>query len=280
MKSSDARNDPTSPYRIDRIAGQIMAVNAFVIHGPRGLVVVDGMLTVTDAALVRRALDDADRPLSGVVITHPHPDHYAGLSHIIGDDEIPVVATRAVDEVIRRDDAIKERIVGPMMGVEWPATRRFPNEIVDNGAEVVLGGVTLTVEELGPGESHLDSLWRLDAGTVFAGDIAYNSMHAFLADGHWESWLATLTRLQHDLPDDVDLHVGHGPAGGKELLTAQRRYIETFVGTVEDNADAIAAGDHSPVIAAMKALLPNDDLLFLMDLSIDPTLEALTSRRS
>jgi glyoxylase-like metal-dependent hydrolase (beta-lactamase superfamily II) len=114
-------------YRIDRIEGRIMPVNSFVIHGPDGLVVVDGMLTVSDAALVRQAIDDAGRTLAGVVITHPHPDHYAGLWHLIGDNEVPIVATRGVDEVIRRDDATKNDIVGPMMGAEWPTTRLFPN---------------------------------------------------------------------------------------------------------------------------------------------------------
>ena len=44
------------PNRIDRIEGQVMAVNSFVIHAPEGLVVVDGMLTLSDAAL--RPRDD------------------------------------------------------------------------------------------------------------------------------------------------------------------------------------------------------------------------------
>ena len=186
----------------------------------------------------------------------------------------------AVDEVIRRDDAIKNGIVGPMMGDEWPATRRFPNQIVDPGTQLSLGGVGLEVTELGPGESPFDSLWRLDERTIFAGDIAYNGMHAYLADGHWEDWLATLTRLEHELPDDVTLHVGHGPVGGKELLSTQRRYIETFVAAVSDNAAVVAGGDHSPVIAAMTEVLPNEELLFLMDLSIDPVLAALSGSRS
>jgi glyoxylase-like metal-dependent hydrolase (beta-lactamase superfamily II) len=261
-------------YRIDRIAGRVMPVNSFLVHGPDGLVVVDGMLTVSDAMLVGHAIHDADRPLAGVVITHPHPDHYAGLWHLIGDDDVPIVATRAVDEVIRRDDAIKKDVVGPMMGAEWPTTRRFPNQTVDSGDEVRLGGLTLQVEELGPGESHIDSLWRLDPATVFAADIAYNGMHAFLADGHWEHWLATLSRLERDLPADVTLHVGHGPPAGKALLAAQRRYIETFVAAVAKHADAIDTGNHAPVVAAMKEQLPSDDLLFLMELSIEPVRRA------
>jgi glyoxylase-like metal-dependent hydrolase (beta-lactamase superfamily II) len=262
---------------IDRIAGRVMPVNAFVIHAPDGLVVVDGMLTISDAALVRQAIDETDVPLAGVVITHPHPDHYAGLWHLIGDDDVPILATRAVDEVIRRDDALKDEVVGPMMGAEWPTTRRFPNHLVDGGDAVRLGGLTLEVEELGAGESHLDSLWRLDPVTVFVGDVIYNGMHAYLADGHWEQWLATLSRLERELPADVTLHVGHGPAAGKQHLAAQRRYIETFIAAVTEHAGAIAAGDHTAVVAAMKQSLPSDDLLFLMELSIEPIHAALTA---
>lgn len=267
-------------YRVDRIEGRVMPVNSFLIHGPDGIVVVDGMLTVSDAALVRKAIADTGRPLAGVVVTHPHPDHYSGLSHLLGaEQDIPIVATRAVDEVIRRDDATKNDIVGPMMGDEWPTTRVLPNQVVDSGNEVRLGGLTLEVEELGPGESPLDSLWRLDPDTVFAGDIAYNGMHAYLADGHWQAWLAALARLEADLPADVVLHVGHGPVGGKELLATQRRYIEGFVTAVGEHANAIEAGDRAPVVAAMKALLPSDDLLFLMELSIEPVLATLGAER-
>jgi glyoxylase-like metal-dependent hydrolase (beta-lactamase superfamily II) len=261
--------------RIDRIEGKVMPVNSFVIHGPQGLVLVDGMLTLSDAALVRHAIDDSEESLAGVIITHPHPDHYAGLWHVIGDADIPVVATRAVDEVIRRDDIIKNDTVGPMMGPEWPSQRLFPNQTVDNGAAVTLGGVTLEVDDLGPGESHLDSLWRLDPHTIFAGDIAYNGMHAYLADGHWESWLSILTGLDRELPADVTLHIGHGPAGGKELLGRQRRYVEAFVAAIGEHSAAIEAGDHAPVVAAMRQLLPSDALLFLMELSIEPVHAAL-----
>jgi glyoxylase-like metal-dependent hydrolase (beta-lactamase superfamily II) len=258
------------PTRVTRIEGDVMKVNAFLVHGPRGTVVIDGMLTVSDARKVRAQLDASGSPLAGVVTTHPHPDHYAGLAHIVGDDEVPIVATRDVDAVMRRDDATKHAIVGPMMGSEWPETRIFPNQLVGDGDSVTLGGVPLRVRSLGAGESFADTMWELDDDLVFDGDVAYNGMHAFLADGQWESWLAVIDRLEQELPADATLHVGHGPPGGRELLARQRRYIETFVGAVRQHADAVAAGDHAPVLAAMRAVLPNDDLLFLLDLSIDP----------
>ena len=88
-----------------------------------------------------------------------------------------------------------------------------------------------------------------------------------------------LSRLDRELPAEVTLHVGHGPAGGKELLASQRRYIEAFVAAVAQHADAIEAGDHAPVVDAMKELLPSDDLLFLMDLSIEPVHAVIAASR-
>jgi glyoxylase-like metal-dependent hydrolase (beta-lactamase superfamily II) len=264
-------------YRIDQIAGQVMLVNSFVVHGPDGLVVVDGMLTTSDAALVRQAIDDADVPLAGVVITHPHPDHYAGLAHIVGDHELPIIATSEVAAVIRRDDEMKEAIVGPMMGPEWPKRRLFPNQTVGDSDTVTLGGLTCRVRSLGPGESFADTIWELDDGSLFVGDVAYNGMHAFLADGQWPQWLDVVDRLDHDLPSTATLHVGHGPPGDKGVLAAQRRYIETFVEAVRRHATAVADGNHGPVLDELRSIVTSEDLLFLADLSIDPILAQVTT---
>jgi glyoxylase-like metal-dependent hydrolase (beta-lactamase superfamily II) len=87
--------------QIDRIEGLVMRVNAFLVHGPDGVVLVDGILTVSDSALVRQAIDDTGHPSAGEVVTHPHPDHYAGLAHLVGTDDVAIVATNAVDAIIR-----------------------------------------------------------------------------------------------------------------------------------------------------------------------------------
>ena len=253
-----------------------MKVNAFLVRGPRATVLVDGMLTVSDAGKVRAALDASGTELAGVLITHPHPDHYAGLAHIIDDPAVPIVATADVDAVIRRDDTTKDAIVGPMMGPEWPDRRLFPNRRVADGDTVTLGGLTFRVRSLGAGESHADTVWQLDDDTVFAGDVAYNGMHAYLADGQWKRWLAVIDRLERELPASVTLHVGHGPAADKQLLGRQRRYIETFAAAVRQHAAEVAAGDHVCVLDQLRRVVPSEDLLFLADLSIDPMLATLT----
>ena len=42
-------------------------------------------------------------------------------------------ATERVHEVIRRDDPVKEQILRPLFGDQWPAERAFPTDVVDDG---------------------------------------------------------------------------------------------------------------------------------------------------
>lgn len=251
-----------------------MAVNSFLVHGPQGVVVVDGQLTVSDAAKVRAAVTASGRTLAGVLITHPHPDHYAGAALIA--DQAPIFATPNVEAVIRRDDEEKAQIVGAMMGEEWPAARRFPDQLVEPGDTVELAGLRFRVSECGPGESHADTLWWLDERTVFAGDVAYNQMHAYLFDAHYRGWLASLSALEDQLADDVTLYLGHGDPAAKQVLGAQRRYIETFLTAVTEHADDEVQARQAAVVERMRAIVPDERLLFLMELSIEPVHTAIT----
>lgn len=271
---------PHTAVRIDRVEGEVMAVNSFVVHGPTGVVIVDGQLTVPDADIVRRVADQAARRVAGVLVTHPHPDHYAGAARLLDGLDVPIVATAAVDSVIRRDDADKDAVVGSMMGEAWPQARRVPDMIVASGSDVELGGLTFHVSDVGPGESDADSVWLLDDHTVFAGDVAYNGMHAYLADGRWVEWLDALDRLGNQLPADATLYVGHGAPVGVEVLQSQRFYVEAFVAAVREASDFDAEARREHVVDAMRPLVPGDKLLFLMELSIEPVLATLVGEPS
>jgi len=247
-------------------------VNAYLIEGPDAVVIVDGTLTIANARALRRRADELGKPMAGVVVTHAHPDHYGGIVEVVGDDDLPVIATKAVDGVIRRDDELKESILRPMFGEEWPHHRKFPTTTVEDGELVEIGGIALRVLDLGPGESPADSVWTLeqDPRLLFVGDQVYNHMHAYLADGFYEQWLQHLSKLEDELPRDAVLHMGHGDPGDLSLIPWQKGYIDAFVGAVQDadwnQPEAARAG----VVAEAKRYLGTDDLLFLMELSVDP----------
>jgi glyoxylase-like metal-dependent hydrolase (beta-lactamase superfamily II) len=247
---------------------ETVPVNAYVVEGADGVVVIDGTLTASGGQGLRALVDDIGKPLAGVLVTHAHPDHYGGLVEL-GD--VPIIAVAGVDAVIRRDDAVKEQILRPMFGDDWPRERAFPNRTVTGGDRVELAGLEFTALDLGPGESPHDSAWVLgdDRRTVFSGDQFYGHMHAYLADGFHEEWLAHFPRLRAELPADVVLYPGHGAPGGLEMLAWQERYIATFLEAVcEPGAD---------VAVTMSAFLPTGKLRFLMELSIEPVRSELCS---
>jgi glyoxylase-like metal-dependent hydrolase (beta-lactamase superfamily II) len=60
-------------------------VNAYIVEGRSGSVVLDSTLTVSDGRALRARVDELGKPLLGVVITHAHPDHYGGLVELVRD---------------------------------------------------------------------------------------------------------------------------------------------------------------------------------------------------
>jgi len=247
-------------------------VNAYLVEAESGLVAIDGLLTVSDSKAMREGFERIGKPLRAVLLTQAHPDHYAGLAQLVADDDVPIIAPQGVIDAIVRDDETKEAIIGPMFGDEWPARRIFPNTAINDGESVTVDDMTLTVIDLGPGESPHDSPWVLgdDAKTVFLGDQIYDHRHCFLADGFHVEWLANIEKLRGRFPDDAVFHVGHGGPVGREMWDWQRGYIELFV-------DAVSSADWSDselakraVVATMKEYEPSDELQFLMELSIEP----------
>ena len=255
-------------------------VNAYIIEGETGSVVVDSTLTVSDGRGLRAAVEELSKPLLGVVITHAHPDHYGGLVELVRDLDAPVFATEGVASVIRRDDPVKEQILRPMFGDEWASERAFPNQTVADGELVSLDGVRLRVTDLGPNESPHDSIWTLENSDrqVFSADLAYDRHHCYLADGFHQQWLQNIARARKELPNGVTLHPGHGEPCGAEALDWQERYINMFLEAVQhaDWADSGAA--RRAIVARMLDYLPTPALQFLMELSIDPIADQLEAR--
>jgi glyoxylase-like metal-dependent hydrolase (beta-lactamase superfamily II) len=276
-----------APRAIHRFEASLLPVNAYLIESATDIVVVDATLGMSDGRRLRARIDDTQKRFAGVIVTHAHPDHYGALNALVGDLDVPVYAIAGVDDAIRRDDAGKERILRPMFGDEWSRDRMFPTKRVRDRDSVSVGNMTFRVIDVGPGESPHDSWWLLESGqrpAAFVGDLVYNRMHAFLADGFCSEWLANLERAKQELPPDAELFMGHGePAQDLAILDWQIGYIESFLAAVEEGTEEDRlSGDalNEAVTRRMKRYLPSDDLEFLMRLSVEPARLRLPAERS
>jgi glyoxylase-like metal-dependent hydrolase (beta-lactamase superfamily II) len=282
LPAPDTSTHQRAPLTIHRVAASPngILVNAYLVEGGSGVVAVDSALTVSDARALRLQLDALGKPLLAVIVTHGHPDHYNGVSALVeGRANVPVYATGPVARVIRDSDAAKEAQWRPMFGAEWPAQRTFPNHELRDGEAFTLDALRFRVESLGPGESHADSVWTVqaegsDEQHAFLGDVVMHGVHAYVSDGHTTEWLRNIQRLRRELEAVSTLYPGHGTPGRSELFDWQQRYLETYRAEVAallkgSAGQALDEEQKRALTATMKAHYPDAPLEFLIPLGAD-----------
>jgi glyoxylase-like metal-dependent hydrolase (beta-lactamase superfamily II) len=243
-------------------------VNSYLVEGAEGVVAIDAPLLLSDGRAFRARFEALRKPLLGVLVTHPHPDHYNTITELVAGEDVPVIAHACVDREIRAKDDAKRTQWSPMFGAEWPASATFPNRTVSDEEAVELGDLRFTAWDFGPCESESETVWLLDGGdTAFVGDLAFNGTHAYLADGHTDAWLKALDRAEEALADVRTLYVGHGPPSAPAVLADQRRYLlmarEAIARAARGEAQ-LSEDEANRVVGLMERYLPGAPLSWLV----------------
>lgn len=201
-------------------------VNSYLLETAAGVVLIDATLLVSDAVALAARLAALRKPLLAAFITHPHPDHFNGLPYV-ADADVPVYATAAVTDVIAAVAEPKRDQWQPTYGKEWPDTYRVPDHPLTDGSTVEVAGLSIAVHDVGPAESSADSYLLVRSASrevAFIGDLAFEGIHAYTADGHTGAWLDQLTRLETELAG-LTLYPGHGRPSSVAVLAEQRQYL-------------------------------------------------------
>ncbi|OPC77155.1 hypothetical protein B4N89_42100 [Embleya scabrispora] len=254
-----------------------LLVNSYLVETGAGVVVVDTNLLNSEIAALVAKVDALGKPLLGVFVTHAHPDHFNGVHALVDGRDVPVYATEAVDRVIRDISDAKRAQWGPVYGDEWPAVTAFPTVQLKDGDPVTLDGVRYTARDLGPAESHADSVFLVqadgaDRDVAFIGDLAFHGTHPYTADGHGAQWLEALDTLAAELADAAVLLPGHGAPTGVEVLAAQRDYLLCYraeVARLADGQPSLTAEAKEELDRAMEKYAPDAPLSWMIALGAD-----------
>jgi glyoxylase-like metal-dependent hydrolase (beta-lactamase superfamily II) len=243
-------------------------VNSYLVEGVDGVVAVDAPLLLSDGRAFRARLEALGKQLLGVLVTHPHPDHYNTIGELLAGEEVPVIAHRDVEREIRERDEAKRAQWKPMFGDEWPASATFPNQVVADEESVDLGDLGFTAWDFGPCESESETVWLLgDGETAFVGDLAFNGTHAYLADGRTDAWLRAIDRAEESLAGVRTLYVGHGAPAMPAVLAEQRRYllmVREAVGRAAGGRAELNEEEANRVASLMERYLPAAPLGWLV----------------
>ncbi len=207
-------------------------VSVGLVAGEQRAALIDcGSTPEQGATLLERARDLVEVPVSHVVVTHPHHDHWFGLA---GMAEVTSIA----HEDLLRDPEAEVLDAAAAIGLSrLPA----PDETFSLARSLDLGGVRLEMLHLGPAHTRADIVVVVPGeDVIFMGDLIESAGDPqFGPASDIGSWPKVLDDALGASTEATRFVPGHAPAGGEELTVdrefcfRQRAEIAMVQGTIE-----------------------------------------------
>ncbi|WP_010164845.1 MBL fold metallo-hydrolase [Sphingomonas sp. PAMC 26617] len=206
-------------------------VNTYWIETPGGgLVVIDVQRDLVHAAQALAAVKALGKPVRAILITHAHPDHYAGIGQFKqAFPEAVVYASKATAKAIREDTYGWSAITQKEAPDITPKVFVAPDRSFDDNATLTIDGLTILTRELGAGEAHDTTAYYLPLSRdLYIGDVVLNGLHGPIAEGNSGPWLGILDKLEVSFPNARIVHPGHGASGPMQpMYDDERQYLRT-----------------------------------------------------
>ncbi|MGG6269858.1 MBL fold metallo-hydrolase [Leptolyngbya sp. AN03gr2] len=256
-------------------------VNSFLIETPNGVVVIDTQFLVTPAKTLKQKITALGKPILGVIITHPHPDHYNGTAILLeGLETIPIYSTEATYEGVKATETPKREFWTPTYQEEYPKSTLLPTHIVTPGKPLIFDGVALLLDDLGAGEaSDITVIYLPEHRQLIASDLVYYRVHPWLAEGRSQQWLKQLELVKERYSEAIQVFNGHGEHSTLQGLDEQVDYITSFRDLVDQyrQEDRVGETQKAEIRKIMLETYPTYPLDFLIEMNVDGVAKELGS---
>jgi glyoxylase-like metal-dependent hydrolase (beta-lactamase superfamily II) len=220
-------------------------VNSWIIESEKGVVIVDVQRTLSEANNALDEIKELNKPILGVIITHPHPDHIGGTAVLLnGTFNVPIYSTQSAYDIMKNDTGGLIAFAKQLHGDDYPDQVTIPNRIVKSGENLTIDGISYSFEDIGPGEGgDMMLIYLPEQNLLFTGDVVNNQMHPALIEGHSTEWIKQIRYIEQNYPDAKVLFPGHGQQGSpRPLLEGQLDYINTFKSLVDQQLQSTGEG--------------------------------------
>ena len=233
-------------------------VTSHIIESKNKLVIVDAQFLVPFAKEVRAYADSLGKPIDRIIITHGHPDHFAGLGAAFED--IPVYTTFKTKKFIEMAGAKVLKNKRKKMGDLITEKVIIPSNIIESGKEII-DGVPYEFKIVSDGEAADQLVVKLPKQkTLISQDLTYNNVHLFLGNNTFKEWITILEELQM-LPEYEYILAGHGEPADRSIFNDNIAYLKTA-------SDIFARVDNGKDLKAeLIKKYPNRGGIFLLDIS-------------
>lgn len=221
--------------------------NSFWIEGKDGVALIDAQLLPSDARMLASQIKATGKKLAGVIITHPHSDHFGGLP-VLRDEfgDFPVFAAKGTAEAFdgTHQQMLNSYKMPNAFGEALEERLVKPTHLVANGETITIAGIDFLIHDLGAGEAANNIVaYQKDLNVVFAGDTFYPFTHYYIGEGHIDGALSHLEFLKNTYASNTYVMPGHNDPSRVASADQQIAYINRFVGVIEEARKADGALD-------------------------------------
>ena len=198
--------------------------NAYWLETNDSIVLIDALMLIPDAENLVTVLKSRKKTVSGIFLTHPHVDHFGGLSTLRRNfPNMSVFATKTAAEQVKKvhEEAYAQGWI-QSFGADYDKQIVTPDHIVADGERLKLGSLNFIVHAYGPMESRDNiMIYSQEADALFTGDTVLNGQMYYLGEGFSAGTLTSLERISKQFPPLTRAYPGHGDTGRIGLMTAE-----------------------------------------------------------